>query len=773
MRQHSNLAEVKNGELVPRPEYELVPDIFQEESLDLRKYWSIVRGHVWSILGLALSIALLTYLFMLTKQPIYQATSTLIIEPKAAQRILSIQDMSGVEGGNGAEYFNTQIEILKSRALARRVVDGLPLPLQKQLGGEVDHKDLVESEDDDNEKQADQIEPLIAWPDWLTDLFKPPEAPQTLDLPPTDIQETRAGAFLGGLSISPVRGTQIVQITYESTDPVMAMQAANLLCKTYIDTQSQSRSQTSKESSQWLSDRVEKLRAELAASQQRLNDYMESQDLINLGGGKQQGGGVMTLSADELASLQTRFTEARNKRMELETLFSQLAGSKSVMPQNLESFAAIANDPAIAALKAKENEAVAQLKQIAGRYGVQHPERQAAEAALASVRSALQRQLTTAISGLGSQVETARANEAALARMVEQSKGKVQDISRKDSKLSQLSGEVETNRNLYEMFYNRLKETTETQDLSRDNSRILDLAQLPTKPVKPNAKKSALIAGLLALMAGIGLAFLLDQLDTSLKSAEEVEEKLGLPFIGMVPYIKGGANPEGVPGYDEDSLSTFSEAIRSIRTGVIFSTLSTPNPVISITSSMEGEGKTTLVMNLALALAQLRRVLIIETDLRRPQMAKRLQLPARSPGLTNYLLQEVDLKRCVHHVEPNLDLITAGKIPPNPLEILSSPQFSSLLEELRERYEMILLDAPPEGPVSDPLVLSQVSDAMIIVVKAQKTPVRTVRHATSALQRVGAPLIGVVLNAGEKSREKYYHYYHDSYGEYRSEDASA
>jgi capsular exopolysaccharide synthesis family protein len=425
------------------------------------------------------------------------------------------------------------------------------------------------------------------------------------------------------------------------------------------------------------------------------------------------------------------------------------------------------------ALKSQENDALAKLQLAAGRYGIQHPERQAAEASLAAVRAALQRELGEVVKVLGNQLQAMRTNEIALEKLVAQSKNKVQEINRKDSKLSSMRQEVETNRNLYELFFNRLKETTETSGLMPLNAHILDAAILPEWPYKPKKAQGAVIAALLSMLGGIGLAFLMYQLDTSLKSADEVEEKLGLPLLGMVPYYKPQKNKENLtPVYDEESQSAFSEAIRTVRTGVVFGTLNSPNPILGISSAVEDEGKTTLVLNLGFAMAQLRRVLIIETDLRKPALANRLQFPTRQPGLCNYLLQEVSLDKCIHHLEPNLDLIIAGKIPPNPLEILSSSQFRELLEQLHEKYEMIIVDTPPLGPVSDSLVLSQLVDAVILVARAQKTPIKLIRSAISGLERVGAPVIGVILNASNAYSGKYYHHYQSPYGEYRADETA-
>lgn len=767
MRQSKALAEATSGRIVPRPDPEPIPDAGEDNDLDLHKYWRVIHKHLWGIIGLVISVALLTYLIMMTLTPIYKATATLIIENKSRQKVVSIEDVYAVDG-NDLQYFNTQIEILKSRSIARRVVEGLPPDLQEALASSRRSPEPVPAE-------TERTILGLPMPEWLSDLFRPRGPAMATPAEPFDPTEARISAVLGGLSITPIRTTHLVQISFESANPVLAREVANEVGQSYIESLSETRSQANYETSRWLADRLEKLREQLVDSKKRLNDYMESQGLVSLSSGKPaEGSGVLSLSAGELSDLQTKETEARQHRLELETLYNQIAGPHGRSVQNLEHLSTLLNDPGLATLKAQVTEAEAKLRQVEARYGPRHPERQAAETALAAAQAAAQKRIAIAISGLAKQLEVARENEAALDRALAQARGKVQEINRKDSKLSELAGEVETNRKLYEMFFNRLKETTETRDLSLSNARMLDAALLPSTPYKPQKTKGAMIAGLVALLAGIGLAFLIEQLDTSLKSAEEVEEKLGLPFIGLLPFQKGERGADSPALFNQESSDAFSESVRTIRTGIIFSTLNTPHPVLTITSAVEGEGKTTTVMNIALAMAQFKRVAVIEADLRKPMMAKRLQLPALTPGLCNLLLQDLEIQRCLHPLTPNLDLITAGRIPPNPLEILSSARFADLVAYCRDHYDMVLIDAPPVSPVSDPLVLSQLSDGMIMVVRAQKTPVRTVRNAISTLQRIGAPMIGIVLNSPTFTRDKYYQYYHyHRYGGYRTKEEHA
>lgn len=771
MNDKQSLTDPRSGALMAGQGPGDYPDFYQEEELDLRKYWRVIRKHFWSILGLASSVAILTYLVLLTLTPIYKATSSLIIEPKARQKVISIDDVVGLDT-SGAEYFMTQIEVLKSQSIARRVIDSLPADLRSGKPAEKAESSVDEGKLPFWKEWFGDLD----WPDWYKDLMAQSEgADNPLTMDPMD---KLAVELLEHLTITPIRNTHIIQIAFEDPSPKRAMLVANGIAQAYIDAQSDTRVEATQQSSRWLADRVEKLRGDLLSSEKHLTEYMEAQGLVSLGqGGKDQTSGVMSLNAEELSDRQAKLNEARKKTLELETLYRQVAGLSGNYPDFVTSLPGIYENAGVQTLKAQENEAAAEVKRVAAKYGAQHPERRAAESHLESVRSALQRQIGVAVSGLRNQFEAAKANEAALSQGFEQSKSKAHDISRKDSRLNELRRQVETNRNLYEMFFNRLKETTETRDLASTNATVLDQAQPPTVPAKPQKKKLTLLSGVLALLLGVGLAFLLEQLDTTLKSPEEIEEKLGIPFLGLLPFDKATQDGNGGISYNDDGLSSFAESVRSIRTGVIFGTLNHARPVITITSSGPGEGKTTAILNLAASMAQLKRVLLIEADLRKPQLGKRLNLPARAPGICNLIVGNEDLTTCIYPIRENLDLIPSGRIPPNPLEMLSSPRFAELIDVFRAHYDIIIIDAPPVGPVSDPLILSRIADAVLFVIRAQKSQVRQVQQAVSKLRRVQAPLTGVILNFADAMRnsgykyQSYYYNYGYGYGEYKTDKA--
>jgi capsular exopolysaccharide synthesis family protein len=794
----SNIPQVVN---VP---YEAGGYVSEEEQFDLRRYWSVIRRRLWGILGLAVSVFVLTFLILLSKTPIYRATASMIVEPKE-QKVVSVEELYGVDTKSVAYYY-TQVEVLKSRAIARKVIEALNLASHPEFAGQPvvtnpDEgtgpvgpdgpripKDLGQGDSGDPAEGGEALaaeSSLLDWRSWLP--FGAPSPAASVAVEPDPVDRV-VDQFLARLSVSAIRNTQLVQVSFDAASPELAMRAANAVCEAYIDASLEARSEGIQTASKWLATRLEGLHQKLVESERRLQAYLETQNLVDLPGrgapGASAGGassGVASLSASQLSDLNARYIDARKSRLEAETLYSQIASLGGVVPDNIESMPAIYGDETVRDLKQQEHEALTRVNELASRYGAQHPERVTAETHLESVRVALKKQVASVAGRLKQQIAAAYANENALAGQIDSVKGELQGIARKESVYRELQREVQSNRDLYEMFFKRLKETSEAGDLQPSNARIMDAAILPRAPVKPNKRLGVTIAFVLSLMAGVGLAFLLDFLDKSFRSSDEVEQKLGLPLLGLVPLVvqkqKRGAKEDVSKMFLEDSRGNFAESVRTIRTGIMLSALDDPRMSILVTSSVPGEGKSSLSMSLAYALAQLNsRVLVVEADLRRPNLAKRCGLSAKMPGLSNLVVQTATLEECIHHYKAgNIDLMPAGIIPPNPLELLSSHRFAEAMAELESEYDAIILDAPPMQPVSDALALSRLVRSVIYVIQAEKTPVHMARSGIDRLRKVRAPLTGVVLSQlnMEKSRRGYSSYYYSDYyyGSYKQEGA--
>lgn len=339
------------------------------------------------------------------------------------------------------------------------------------------------------------------------------------------------------------------------------------------------------------------------------------------------------------------------------------------------------------------------------------------------------------------------------------------DLSRKEFRFKELEREVQTNRNLYDTFFTRIKQANDSLELDTANARIIDPAVVPSVPFKPRKSLLIILALVLSIILGAVLAFLLDYLDSTFKGAEDVEDKLGLSMLGMVPLVKTKKKDDSPIYFLDSNQNGYAEAMRTVRTSVVLSGIDKPHKVIMLTSSVPSEGKSTSAINLAVALGQMEKVLLIDGDMRKPTIAKVLNLPPNSPGLSNVVAATSTLEDCILHMdEANIDVLTAGLIPPNPLELLSSQKFADLVRNLSETYDRIIIDSPPTLLVSDSLIMSKVAQAVLYIIRSDTTAHNTARTGVNRLLAAKAPLIGVILNkVNMKKASRYYGTYSGYY----------
>lgn len=344
------------------------------------------------------------------------------------------------------------------------------------------------------------------------------------------------------------------------------------------------------------------------------------------------------------------------------------------------------------------------------------------------------------------------------------------ELSRKEFRFKELEREVQTNRNLYDTFFTRIKQANDSLELDTANARVIDPAVVPSLPFKPRKSLLVVLALVMSLVFGAVLAFLLDYLDSTFKGAEDIEDKLGLSMLGMVPLVKKKKKEDSPIYFLDSNQSGYAEAMRTVRTSVVLSGIDKPHKVIMLTSSVPSEGKSTSAINLAVALGQMEKVLLIDGDMRKPTIAKVLNLPPNSPGLSNVVAATSSLDDCILHMEDaNIDVLTAGLVPPNPLELLSSQKFAELIRSLSEKYDRIIIDSPPTLLVSDSLIMSKVTHAVLYIIRSDTTAYNTARTGVNRLLAVKAPIIGVVLNkVNMKKAARYYGTYsgYYAYGDY-------
>ncbi len=597
---------------------------------------------------------------------------------------------------------------------------------------------------------------------WLSGLFS------TLPdrkAPVVDAEELRQAAvinrLMAPLSVQPVEFTQLVVVSYESTDRQLAADIVNTLAQVFIRSQMDAKLQSTREAGDWLSSRLDDLKANLDVSQQALQEFRDQEDILDVEGG--QG-----LSAQELNDLNARLQEARRVRIGAESILSELGGSSNYSVSQLMSTPAVLRHPLVQSMAQSYTVAQQEVANLAQRYGPEHPKMMAANSRVESVEAELKRQVLQVVRGIENEYRVARRNEENLSSQLAATRSDVASLNRKEFRLRELEQQVETDQRLYELFFNRARETTETIGFQAPLARVVEQATPPIAPIKPDRGRMVLTAFVLSALLGIALAILRDLLDNTLKSTDDVIEKLDAPVLGALPEVKPNKGHTGpYMGYLEDVKSGFAESVRSIRTGLILSGLEKPHKITVVTSTNPGEGKSTVAINLAAALAQMEKVLLIDADLRRPSMAAAFGVPSGTPGLSDLLAKSESLENCLHVSGSGFDVLPAGVIPPNPLEMISNSQFTGLVASLSERYDRVIIDSAPMNAVSDALILATMADSLVYVVKADATPHTLVRKSINMIRRSNLPLTGVVLNKFNARKQGAYGYGKDgNYGSY-------
>lgn len=719
-----------------------------DDEIDLLKLWNSLWRRKWSILSLVLAVMMVAALAVLVVTPIYRAAATLLIEQKAA-KVVSIEQVYGLDG-MGNEYLQTQFQLLKSRALAERVVRQLNLTTHPEFD------------------PRQQPEPLIDL-SWLRSALNfhkvvPVTLPGDLDdeeaLSEAEIFDAVVKQFMAVTSVSQQGKSQLVTISVEMADPRTAALAANALANGFIESQLEATMEMSATATNWMNNRLGELRARLKEAEDRLQSFREAENLVDIDG-------VSTIVAGELSLTADRMIDARRQRAEAESQYRQVQAMRSGGWERLATIPAVLGHPLIQQFKADEAKAKAKVEELSRRYGARHPAMVGARSELNAASASLRGQVEQIVAGIERNYQLAVANENSLRSSFNANKAQIQQISAKEFRLRELQREVEANRALYDTFMTRLKETSATADLDTANARIVDPAVVPSGPVKPKKALIVLIAGLLALFAGVGLTLLLDALNNTFKSTEEVEGKLNIPVLGILPLLKKKERSEIAHMFQEGQNKPFCEAIRTIRTGVMLSAMDNAHKVIVITSSIPSEGKSTVSANLAFALGQVEKVLLIDADLRRPILAKNFDFPVGTPGLANLIANTAKLEDCLREVN-GISMLCAGTVPPNPLELLSSQRFAKAMEYLKSKYDRIIIDSPPTQAVSDAMVLSTFADALIYVIKADSTAIPLVEKGVGQLLQNNAPVTGIVLNQVDVKKAQKYGYsyggYYDYYG---------
>lgn len=717
-----------------------------EDIVDISHYVQLIMNNWVKISLFSFMVTALAILLVLQLTPKYSATATLLIEAQE-KKAVSIEEVVGIDSTQ-KEYYQTQFEILKSNQIAEKVIEKLDLKNNEEFYPKSSNdKSLL-----DQIKEIPFIQSLL--------INNNESSEQNHD---ESIRQTILGVFKKNLIIAPVRNTQLVKISFTSTDPNLAAEIANAIGYAYIESNLESRLVATEYASSWISGRLSDLRSQLERSEQALNNFLVKEKLID-------DSGIQSLASQELTTLTERVAEVRDERIATESAYTALVSADDGDVASISAIPMISSHPQVIEIRKAEIAVVNEAKELSKRYGPRHDKMRAVQAKLDSIEEQAKGITQKLISGIGKELRALRKQEQLLEQEISDKKEQFQDITIKRAKFESLQREVATNRSLLNVFLTRQKETNATQDFAAANARFTDKALVPLFPTSPKKKMIVILSLIISLVASVILIVIIDSMKNTIETAKSFEDKFGLIPLGSIPLLKQrwlNKKPLDNKILHDEKLFSFGESIRSIRTSVTLN--SDENKILAITSSNASEGKTTLAINIAMAFAALEKTIIVDCDLRKSSVAERFQLKKYQQGLTNNILLGNELSDCVYVDEVSgLTILPAGMHANNSQELLSSHKFKSLINELETKFDRIIIDTPPCIPVSDALIIGKLADSMLLVVKANETKQKSIERTLSKLLSHEIKIEGVVVNqVSSKALSDEYGY---EYGKYYSYD---
>ena len=725
-------------------------DYIDEGSIDLRHYWYVVTKYKWGILSLVFAVALFTTVWAYSMQPIYQSSATLMLGGHD-----SIMDSKDNDASNRMwqdTFLGTQYALLTSREIAKAALERLKL----------DEKPWFDPLKQDSKFSFD-------WSKWIPTAWFAGESQDYPVVNEPDPDEKLIQWLQDNLTVEPVRDTAMIKVSFENENPGMAALVANAIADAYIETHKEQRIESTKDAADWLKEQLAKSQKNIVDSINELQKYREDAGLIDVEG-------MQNIYSEQLRLMAGDLSDARRQRAEAENIYQR---AKRLKAKGLiDSLPVVLDNPWVQRLRAQEQELDKQIRLESAQYQGAYPGLDEARENLRTVKNQISAAVEQIVDGLRSKYEVAVENVKQIQSDMAVLEKKVQDQTRKGFQADALEKVVMTNRQSYDAFLSKLMETSSLgADTVSSIAHVVDQAVPNYVPVKPKKLRMIALSIVLSLMAGLGVAFLLDKWDSTFKTREDVEEQLNLPVLGELVMLNAtaGEGKEFDPGmaFIEDQRSVFAESIRTIRTGVSLSGLDSSAQVIVVTSTMSGEGKSTVAMNLALSMGQLGNVLLVDADMRRPTLAKRFGMDSRVLGLTDFISGTAKVAETIQRIPGDIHLLPAGSnLPPDPQKILSSDRFHLVLQKMGELYDTVIIDSAPIEMVSDAQLLAKLATGLVYVVKSDDTPRQAVRQGINTISHVKAPILGIVLNqidpkkVGSYGKYKYGYYRYSNYSNY-------
>jgi polysaccharide biosynthesis transport protein len=700
-----------------------------ENKVDLRSYWRTVRKR-WPFVVLSMIIAtVVAFVYTYRQAKVYEANCQIIIDPMPPQVLPGSRDV--VEMGTGSywgnkEFYETQYKIIQSTNVGQRTAEKLGLQYDPDYAGA---------------------------------------------LGPNHDMASLGRAVSTQITVKPLKDSRLATISVTDRKPQRAALIANTVADTYIEYNLDYKLEGARSAMAWLAEQESDLKRQLEESELKLYQFKKDRNLLAVSLDDKQ-----SMLSNNLTSVNSKLTDLRITKLSLEAKRRMIERARDNIMER-DTLPELRDNPAVHSLRDSFVSLAKDYADLSARYGPEHPKMKALLDQMAVIKKAYEKEVGETLTTFEKSYEELVDNEKSLRALMEQEKAEAIELSKIEVEYRPLSRAADQNGKMYGVISSRQKEIDITGPMKTNNVRVLERAVVPGAPIRPNPIQNLMVGLMIGLGTGIALAFGIEALDNTLKTQADVEQFLGVPVLGLVPVISGHNDAADAVGDDLrqrdlgvflDPKSVAAECCRSIRTNILFMSPDRPIRTMVITSPSPQEGKTTTAVNLGVTMAEAGgRVLIVDTDMRRPRLHRSFGV-GNQTGISTVIVGKATLEEAIKHTDvPNLDVLTCGPVPPNPSELLHTDRFAAVLADCAKLYDRIVLDSPPTSAVTDPAVLGNLADGVVLIVKAGETTRDSAMHARRQLGSAKARVIGVVVNAIDFSNPAYgYEYYYRNYYRY-------
>lgn len=743
---------------LPSVDYrEIIPPMAEEE-IHLRDYLDVLIRRKWVVIIFLLVTFFSTTLFTLTSTPLFEGKG--IVKTSATEgRLTKFEDIQS-SALKSMEFQQTQVRLLQSEQMTMRIIDKLDLRNNPLFNKEI----AAEQVDDDSfadliRQSLSSVRNFIRFSsenEDVTGLNKEGKQRLLIDETVKKLQKK--------LKISPVRNSELIELTYESPDAQIAAQVVNTAMNEFINMHHDANIESSKTAAKFLDKQITSAQIKLEQSEKELNNFSRKAGLVSMDP-------KLNLIMRQLEELNDALAKARAERIGKEALYQQAIG------ENNQYLAQILQDDLIQDLKGQFATLQSEYQDLSTTFKPAYPKMQQLKAKMDDIERRIDDEKQHIIDSIKNDYEAAQKKQQYLQTKAEEQKQRAIDLNDKATQYKILLREVETNKSIYQSLLQRSKEIEATLGAAVTNIQIIDRSRIPLYPSKPKVARNLLLGLLLGLFGGIGMAFLLEYLDDTIKNPDELINRFHIPVLGMIPYDEECEDDRTTLAlkYYNEPRSPVAESIRTAITSIDLSAAEQPPKTILITSVLAGAGKSCLSSNTALSyLSSGDKCLLIDVDLRKPSLHTIFNAGSRGAGLSSVLSGMNSLKEVIRKTDyEGLDFISSGPLPPNPAELIASNRMRQLLELAGRHYNHIILDGPPYQGFAEILVLANMVDGLILVTVEGDTPRDGVKHFRRSVLNVGGRILGAIVNKagrhkgyGSYSKYSYYAYsYNYEYGE--------